>query len=345
MQRKISRRDFLKLSGLALGGLALRPRLTQDVPTEKMLGRVTYPSVSVFDAPRLHAKTVGYRFRDELLGIQKIITPLTGPAYNPTWYQIDEGYVHCAYVQPVYWHTPELLDSVPEGGQLSELCVPYSQPMEYSAADGWLTVENFQLYYSSTHWVTDIVEGPDKQPWYRITDELWEHYHYYIPAAHLRAIPDEELTPIAPDVPPEDKRIVVELKWQMLSAYEGDKMVLRAPVSSGISVQSTNDLPTQTPTGRFNIQLKMPSKHMGAARLTDTLDDRALPGVPWTAFFDPRGYAIHGTYWHNNFGYPMSAGCVNMRNKDAKWLFRWMTPVQAAHEWEKKGFGTRVEVV
>ncbi|OQX62000.1 MAG: hypothetical protein B5M51_06740, partial [Anaerolinea sp. 4484_236] len=38
------------------------------------------------------------------------------------------------------------------------------------------------------------------------------------------------------------------------------------------------------------------------------------------------GVAIHGTYWHNNFGYPMSHGCINMRNQDAKWLYRWTTP-------------------
>ena len=50
---------------------------------------------------------------------------------------------------------------------------------------------------------------------------------------------------------------------------------------------------------------------MGINRLTDTLDDNALPGVPWTMFFAEGGYAIHGTYWHNNFGVKMSRGSMS----------------------------------
>jgi hypothetical protein len=42
-------------------------------------------------------------------------------------------------------------------------------------------------------------------------------------------------------------------------------------------------------------------------------------------------YGFHGTYWHNNFGHPMSHGCVNMTNADAKWLFDWAGP-----EWDGK---------
>ena len=57
--------------------------------------------------------------------------------------------------------------------------------------------------------------------------------------------------------------------------------------------------------------------------------DYYLPQVPYTMYFY-KGYAIHGTYWHNNFGHPMSHGCVNMRTDDAAWLFNWAsigTPV------------------
>ena len=61
-----------------------------------------------------------------------------------------------------------------------------------------------------------------------------------------------------------------------------------------------------------------------------------LPGVPWVQFFGnaqipwSRGYSFHGTYWHNNFGHPMSHGCINMKTPDAKWLYDWApmgTPV------------------
>jgi hypothetical protein len=88
---------------------------------------------------------------------------------------------------------------------------------------------------------------------------------------------------------------------------------------------------------------------MGTSRLTDSLGDRALPGVPWTAFFAEGGYAIHGTYWHNNFGLPMSRGCINMRNSEAKWLWRWVNPawdpeVHSSADWEVRGLGTPVIV-
>ena len=89
----------------------------------------------------------------------------------------------------------------------------------------------------------------------------------------------------------------------------------------------------------------MPSKHMGASALAGEVDDtRALPGVPWTSFFADGGYAIHGTYWHNNFGVQMSRGCINLRNEDAKWLFRWMTPQSPPSEVETRGYGTQVIV-
>lgn len=54
-----------------------------------------------------------------------------------------------------------------------------------------------------------------------------------------------------------------------------------------------------------------------------------LPDVPYVMYFY-RGYGLHGTYWHNNFGVPMSHGCVNLRTEDAAWLFDWAsvgTPV------------------
>jgi lipoprotein-anchoring transpeptidase ErfK/SrfK len=51
-----------------------------------------------------------------------------------------------------------------------------------------------------------------------------------------------------------------------------------------------------------------------------------LPGIGWTSLFVGDGVAIHSTFWHNNFGEPMSHGCVNVRPDDAKWIFRWTHP-------------------
>jgi hypothetical protein len=85
MSSSLSRRDFLKLSALSLAAAAV-PRL-RPLHVESILGRITYQSVSVYDAPRLDANQIAYRFRDELLDLEYPLTPLRGPAYNPRWYR------------------------------------------------------------------------------------------------------------------------------------------------------------------------------------------------------------------------------------------------------------------
>jgi hypothetical protein len=84
---------------------------------------------------------------------------------------------------------------------------------------------------------------------------------------------------------------------------------------------------------------------------TSPLADDVIPlvGVPWTSFFTGQGHAFHGTYWHNNFGVPMSHGCVNMRNEDALRLFRWSQPTAAFKDINKttldvKGLGTFIDI-
>jgi lipoprotein-anchoring transpeptidase ErfK/SrfK len=79
-------------------------------------------------------------------------------------------------------------------------------------------------------------------------------------------------------------------------------------VSTGISRYPT-------PPGRYRIYAKYPSVTMSGPGYY-------LPGVPHTMFFY-RGYALHGTYWHNNFGRPMSHGCINLTRSDAAWLYSW----------------------
>jgi LysM repeat protein len=104
------------------------------------------------------------------------------------------------------------------------------------------------------------------------------------------------------------KWIEVDLSSQTLLARQGNAVVRRMVVSTG-----TSRYPT--PTGRFRIQTKYPSVTMSGPGYY-------LRGVPHTMFFY-RGYAIHGTYWHNNFGRPMSHGCINLKRADAAWLYQW----------------------
>jgi LysM repeat protein len=102
--------------------------------------------------------------------------------------------------------------------------------------------------------------------------------------------------------------IDIDLSSQRLRAYQGNTAVRTMVVSTGIARYPT-------PPGRFRIYAKYPSVNMSGPGYY-------LPGVPHTMFFY-RGYAIHGTYWHNNFGRPMSHGCVNLTRGDAAWLYSW----------------------
>ena len=73
-----------------------------------------------------------------------------------------------------------------------------------------------------------------------------------------------------------------------------------------------------------------------------------LPGVGWTSLFIGNGVAIHATYWHNNYGEPMSRGCVNARPEDSKWIFRWTQPVVPYEPGDvtvQMPGGTRVQVI
>lgn len=113
-----------------------------------------------------------------------------------------------------------------------------------------------------------------------------------------------------------DKRwIEVNLTTQRLVAWSGDKPVHAVMVSTGKTA-------TPTRTGVFAVQYKFKTKRMQG-------DNYDVPGVPFTMFYDGN-YAIHGAYWHNRFGTPVSHGCVNVAVDHAEWLFKWAqvgTPV------------------
>ncbi|CAN5393665.1 hypothetical protein BH10CHL1_BH10CHL1_12590 [soil metagenome] len=102
--------------------------------------------------------------------------------------------------------------------------------------------------------------------------------------------------------------IEVNLTTQTLIAWQGDVAVMDTKISSGRSA-------TPTVTGRFKIYTKYTSQRM----IGPGYD---LPNVPWVMYFFSN-YGIHGAYWHNNFGNPMSHGCVNMRPGEAAILYNW----------------------
>lgn len=368
MRHKLSRRDFLKLGGLAvsslsLGGLANLPGFRSGFsPTfpyseeqdQGNLFRVAIKQIDLRAKPSDEAEIVGNRFRDQLVQVYDEVIPADAPEFfNKLWYKVWGGYLHSAHLQKVRIQVNEPALQASEAGHLAEVTVPYTIAYQHNDRDGWYPWRGSRLYFDTTHWITGIETGPDSEPWYQITSELSKGEKYYAPAKHLRLLTAEEIAPISVDVPPEKKRIEVSLSEQTLRAFEAEQLVLETKISSGIpnGRLSAGELPTATPKGRFVIYAKQPSKHMGS--ITGNPDAEAnggfsLPGVPWTMFFkSPGGYAFHGTYWHNNFGLQMSHGCINMRNEDARWLFRWSTPaydqkIESPADWERRGSGTAV---
>lgn len=119
------------------------------------------------------------------------------------------------------------------------------------------------------------------------------------------------------------KRIYVDLTNQRLFAMEGGNLKFNFPISSGKW--------GKTPVGEFRIWYKVKYTRMtgGDPAKGDYYD---LPNVPFTMFFYNKkvpktmGYGIHGAYWHNKFGQPMSHGCINMRPEDAETLYFWADP-------------------
>ncbi len=119
------------------------------------------------------------------------------------------------------------------------------------------------------------------------------------------------------------KKILVDLTAQHLYAKEGDRTVMDFPVSTGKW--------GATPTGEFRIWIKLKYTSMvGGNKSLGTYYN--LPNVPYTMYFynaavpKTQGYGLHGAYWHNNFGHPMSHGCINIKPENAEKLFSWADP-------------------
>jgi lipoprotein-anchoring transpeptidase ErfK/SrfK len=119
-----------------------------------------------------------------------------------------------------------------------------------------------------------------------------------------------------------DKMITVDRGKQMLYAWEGGRIINQTPVSTGMYY-------TPTIKGSFSIRRKVPMQDMKGSY--PPYPPYHIKNVPNVMYFYG-AYAIHGTYWHNSFGYRASHGCVNVPVAFSQWLYNWAD------------MGTRVEV-
>lgn len=363
----LSRRDFLKLSGLSFG-LAfslflpggqnklsdlIQPRfdrhnlspahavsILNETPRlePSQQGRVLDTSIDIFDQPSFNASKVNTYWKDRIVPITHVTLGSETDSHNLVWYQIgDEGFAHSGAIQPVRTILNPPVADIPKTGMLAEVTVPFT---DARWSPGREEPVAYRFYYETTYWVVGLVYDSIGEPWYSILDDKWE-FTFYAQAAHMRLIPDVELTPISPEVHPLLKRIEVHLPHQVMIAYEMDEPIFMSRVATGAKF-SNGDY--STPTGRHITFRKRASRHMAAGNLAFNGYD--LPGVPWNCYITEEGIAFHGTYWHNNYGRPRSHGCINLSPQAAKWLYRWTLPnVPPEEPSAYEDYGTAVDII
>ena len=346
----LSRRDFLKLSGLGfLGAFLPNPPLhslwpgqesapPQDI-FEAQQARVASRLVWLYDKPSFNALPVKLYWLDSILTITDVAISDDVGDYNREWYQIaDEGYAYSGTLQPVrtLLNVPTL--DIPSTGRLAEVSVPYTDAHQQADINAGVA---YRMYYETVHWIMSARTDPsDGKIWYQVLDDKWNKL-YYAPGEHLRLISDDELAPLSPDVPDPQKKIQVRLNDQLVFAYEngGPVFITRAATGKAFRYGSYT-----TPSGLFLTYHKRPTRHMASGDLA--ADGFDLPGVPWVMYFTESGLSLHGTFWHNDFGHPKSHGCINLSPSAAKWLFRWTEPVvKPDQQYAYQTQGTLLEII
>ncbi|MBN1487357.1 MAG: L,D-transpeptidase [Anaerolineae bacterium] len=346
MGKMISRRQFLKLvaagaitakfrskSRTYANPLVVKGNLYLDTPT--YMGRAIY-NVTFYVQPSVNSSRVTTRARDEAFPIWgEVHAPFD--SHNDLWYRTSLGFVHSAWVLPirVYPEQPFIADIGDWGfwGEVSQVYTEaYAEPSVTAA-------KKYRFYAGTVYHVIEAFQDEQGVGWYKVFDDYPPKTvgnYQWVQAKDVRNVPRHEMSPIHPFVG--NKRIEVDLSRQLLTCYEGDIEVFSTLVASGLGG-------TPTPRGEKRVLLKQPSRHMSNVPYSDGPEPEGsifdLPGVPWNTFFDMDGSAIHGAYWHNDFGLPRSHGCLNVPCEAARWIYRWVHPIGGfADDFVRSDFGS-----
>jgi lipoprotein-anchoring transpeptidase ErfK/SrfK len=345
----LSRREFLKLTGLGMGALALNPLNLRwnfpasagglalpDFPKADLLGRNCTSdtnlewggTVPIMTRPDVSATKVRDAHRDEIFPWLREVSAENVNLNNPNqrWVETPEGYIWSPYLQPCQNVPNTPLGALPSSqtGFWAEVTVPYVDLImdNPTPVSGWMrdhATFNLQarLYYSQVMWIDGIRTSDAGTVQYHVNERYGNPGDlFWAEGSAFRPLTGEDISPINPDVDQASKKVVVNLNYQTLSCLEGEREVYFCRVSTGIQDGST-------PVGEHAVWRKMISVRMSANTTGASYD---LPGISWATFFVGDGVAIHAATSHNDFGAVRSHGCVNCRPEDAKWVFRWSQP-------------------
>ena len=354
--KKINRRSFVKISSLGAGSIMARSAglgMFQELQPDGRLGRTTTPQVNVRVRPDISSQIVQTLPEDEVVVWNREVVGSHPYRINQKWIETPYGYIWCGNLQPVENRPNMPVSALPESGETKGMWAEVTVPWVDLSLDNpparspWLKENPTpRLYYSQILWVDEIRKDEATGiTIYRLNEKFGYGDILLADAEAFRPLSDEELAPIRPEV--EDKRVIVNLRDQSLSCFERGREVYFCRISSGAKFDYEGNPVDEwaTPLGPHPIWRKLVSTHMSGGTTGGGYD---LPGIGWTTLFVGNGVAIHSTFWHNNFGVPMSHGCVNAKPDDAKWIFRWTTPLVSYIPGDvtvSMPGGTRVEVV
>ena len=329
----LSRRGALKVALIGLGGLWLRPFPWLEFPASERLGRVCVGKVDIKSRPDGDSQTTSVLYSDAVVPWLREVVGQQHSFYasNLRWVETPDGFIWAPYLQPVRNHPNQPIDNLPQSslgaGMWVEVTVPWVNLIldNPPARSPWLRDNPTpRLYYSQILWVDRIKTDDLGKTWYRVNERYSYGDIFWASAEAFRPLKQDDMEPIRPEA--EGKHISINLKYQSLSCYEGEREVHFCRISSGAKFDAEGNPVDKwsTPLGPHPIWRKAVSLHMSGGTTGGGYD---LPGIGWVTVFVANGVAIHSTYWHNNFGVAMSHGCVNARPDDARWIFRWTTPV------------------
>jgi len=367
MRNNLSRRDFLKISGVGLAGLGalslnLRdtkalewlatPKRLPNFPASEIIGRIVDPDISLRSTPTNDDLAVNNIIAklgaDTLLEWNReVVGNVIGGLNNQRYVETPQGYIYSSVIQPTRNLPNTPITEIPAGwrGFWAEVTVPYIDlAHEGSIWSPWLKdhiTYNFppRLYYGQVVWI-DQIRTNNGFVEYRWNEDAGHGYGggaynelYWADGAGMKVLTDEDVAPISPDVDPNDKRIDVDLDYQTLSCYEGNTEVFFCRISSGLKYDAYGNISNElaTPVGNLFTHWKIFSLNMTAGSFQSGY---STPAVPWSTMISGDGIAIHGAFWHNAFGEKRSHGCINVSPENAKWVFRWTTPYVSTQQSE-----------